>query len=242
MRAKELLANGEFSLAITGVFFEGGMEQSVPLPDGMKRPRILLADDHALTLEGIRAVLAPHYEIAGSVADGRALVEAALRLKPDLIVVDITMPNLSGILAARQIKKSLPGIKLLFATMHSSSAYVRAALEAGGTGYVLKSAVREELLDAVQSVLRGRIYLSPALSTKRLELQHPAARPTSRLSKRERETLQLIAEGRASEDIARAMNISVKTVSFHRRNIMRKLGLGTTSELKKHAIERGLIP
>ena len=132
----------------------------------MKHLRILLADDHAPTLEGIIAIIAPHYEIAGSVADGRALVEAALRLKPDLIVVDITMPLLSGIEAARQIKTSLPGIKLLFVTMHSSSAYVRAALEAGATGYVLKSAVLEELLDAVQSVLEGRIYTSPGLSTE----------------------------------------------------------------------------
>jgi len=208
----------------------------------MKRFRILLADDYPSMLERIRTILAPHYEIAGTVADGLALLEAALRLKPDLIVADINMPHLNGIDAAIQIKKSLPAIKLLFLTMNSGPAYVRAAFEAGGTGYVLKSAVVKELLDAVQSVLRGRIYLSPGLSTKRLELQHPAARPTSRLSKRERETLQLIAEGRASEEIARAMNISVKTVSFHRRNIMRKLGLGTTSELKKHAIERGLIP
>ena len=208
----------------------------------MKRPRILLADDHALTLEVIRAVLAPHYEIAGTVADGRALVEAALRLKPDLIVSDITMPHLHGIDAAIQIKASLPGIKLLFVTAHSSSAYVRAALEAGGAGYVLKSAVSEELLDAVESVQRGRIYVSPGLSTGHLgRFQHPAV-TTSLLSKRERETLKLIAEGRAAEEIARAMNISVKTVAFHRGNIKRKLGLRTTSELTKHAIELGLIP
>lgn len=132
----------------------------------MKRPRILLADAHALMLESIRAVLAPHYEIVGTVADGRALVEAALRLKPDLIVSDITMPHLNGIEAASQIKTSLPGIKLLFVTMNSSSDYVRAALEAGGTGYVLKYAVFEELLDAVQTVMRGRIYISPGLSTE----------------------------------------------------------------------------
>jgi DNA-binding NarL/FixJ family response regulator len=132
----------------------------------MKRPRILLADDHALMLERMRAALASHYEIAGAVTDGRALVDAALRLKPDLIVSDITMPHLNGIDAASQIKMSLPGIKLLFVTMHSSSAYVRAALEAGGTGYVLKSGMREELLDAVQSVLDDRIYISPSLSTE----------------------------------------------------------------------------
>jgi len=135
----------------------------------MTRTRILLADAHALTLECISAILAPHYEIAGTAVDGRALVEAALRLKPDLIVVDITMPQLNGIDAARQIKASLPGIKLLFVTMHSSSAYVKAALDAGGTGYVLKSAIGEELLDAVAAVLSGRVYVSSGLSTKHLE-------------------------------------------------------------------------
>jgi len=208
----------------------------------MKRPRILLADDNPSILAGIRAILAAHYEIAGTVADGQALVEAALRLKPDLIISDITMPHLNGIDAAIQIKTSLPGIKLLFVTAHSSSAYVRAALEAGGTGYVLKSAVVKELLDAIQSVLSGRIYVSPDLSTDHLErLEHPAA-ITSRLSKRERETLQLIAEGRSAYEIARAMNISIKTVAFHRGNIKKKLGLRTASELMKHAIELGLIP
>ena len=131
----------------------------------MKRPRILLADDNPSILAGIRAILVAHYEIAGTVADGQALVEAALRLKPDLIISDITMPHLNGIDAAIHIKTSLPGIKLLFVTAHSSSAYVRAALEAGGTGYVLKSGIREELLDAVQSVLRGGIYISPGLPT-----------------------------------------------------------------------------
>ena len=153
----------------------------------MKRLKIVLADDHALALEDINSVLAPHYEIAGSVTDGRALVDAALRLKPDLIVVDITMPLLSGIEAARQIKKSLPGIKLLFVTMHSSSAYVTAAFEAGGMGYVLKSGLRSELLDAVQCVLSGRIYVSPGLSAEDLErFQDPAAAATSLLGKRTR--------------------------------------------------------
>ncbi len=207
----------------------------------MKRTRILLADDHAPALESICAILASHYEIVGTVGDGRALVEAALCLKPDMIVVDITMPYLSGIDAARQIHATLPGIKLLFVTMHTSSAYVRAAIEAGATGYVLKSAVLEELLDAVRSVLRGRIYLSPSLSAEHLErVQPPAATPT-RLSEREIETLRLTAEGRTAAEIAQAMNISVKTVGFHRGNIKRKLGVRTASELMKHAVERGLI-
>jgi DNA-binding NarL/FixJ family response regulator len=146
----------------------------------MKHPRILLADDHALMLEDIRAILAPHYEIAGTVADGRALVEAALRLRPGLIVVDITMPLLSGIDAAAQIKKSLPSMKFLFVTMHASAAYMEAAFEAGGSGYVLKSGIREELLEAVQSVLNGRIYVSPCFSTEHLErFEDPTRAPRS---------------------------------------------------------------
>jgi len=141
----------------------------------MKRRRILLADDCPSALEDIRKILAPHYEIVETVADGLALVEAALRLTPDLIIADITMPHVSGIDAARQIKRSLPGIKLLFVTMHTDTAYIEAALEAGGTGYVLKSGIREELFEAAQSILKGCIYVSPSLSTEHLvRFQDPA--------------------------------------------------------------------
>jgi DNA-binding NarL/FixJ family response regulator len=135
----------------------------------MTRARILLADDHTLMLEGIRTVLKPRHEIVGAVADGRALLEAALRLKPDLIILDITMPLLNGIDAAVQIKQSLPGVKLLFVTMHVNPAYLEAALNAGGTGYVLKSAAREELLGAIKTVMDGRIYVTPTLATEPLE-------------------------------------------------------------------------
>jgi CheY-like chemotaxis protein len=128
----------------------------------MKRTGILLADDHTLTLEGIRAVLEPCYEIVGMVSDGRALIETALCLRPDVIVLDITMPLLNGVSAAIQIKKSLPRTKLLFLTMHANPAYLEAALDAGGTGYVLKSAAREELLEALNAVLNGRIYVTPS--------------------------------------------------------------------------------
>ena len=202
-----------------------------------------MADDHLLTLEGIRSVLEPHHEIVRMVTDGRALVEAALRLKPDLIVLDITMPLLNGIDAAIQIRKSLPGVKLLFVTMHVNPAYLEAALNAGGTGYVLKSAAREELLDAIQSVLSGRIYVTPSLSSEHLErFADPSrAAATLRLSTREREILQLIAEGRAAKEMAHVLSISTKTVAFHRENIKRKLGLHTTAELTKHAIEQGLV-
>jgi DNA-binding NarL/FixJ family response regulator len=209
----------------------------------MKLTRVLLADDHPLTLEGLRAFLDPHLQVDGIFTDGRALVEAALRLQPDQIILDITMPLLNGVDAAIHMKKSLPNTKLLFVTMHVSPAYLEAALRAGGTGYVVKSAAREELLTAIEAVLDGRIYVSPSLSSGNLErFTDPSrAAATLRLTGRERETLQLIAEGKSAKEIAFVLNISVKTVSFHRENIRRKLSLNTTAELTKHAIEQGLV-
>lgn len=188
-------------------------------------------------------MLEPHHEIVGMVTDGRALLDAALRLKPDVVLLDITMPMLNGIDAAVQIKKSMPAVKLLFVTMHVNPAYLEAALSAGGTGYVLKSAAGEELLEAIQSVLNDRIYISPGLSSEHLERFRDPARAAAnlRLSPREREVLQLIAEGRAAKEIAHVLSVSVKTVDFHRENIKRKLGLRSTAELTKHALEEGLV-
>ena len=202
-----------------------------------------MADDHALTLTGMRAVLEPHYEIVGTVTDGHALVDAALRLRPQVIVMDISMPLLNGIDAARQVKKHLPAVKLLFVTMHDSPAYVASAFQAGASGYVLKSAASEELLEAIDSALNGRIYVSSGLSRESLERFQDSSRAATalHLSPRERETLQLIAEGRTEKEIAFRLNISIKTVGFHRENIKRKLGLRTTAELTKYAIEQGLI-
>lgn len=209
----------------------------------MKRVRILLADDHPLTLEGLRAVLAPQHEIIGTATDGRTLVEMAESLKPDLIVLDITMPLLNGIDAALQIRKVQPEIKLLFVTMHVNPAYLEAALAAGALGYVLKSSAREELLEAVERVMQGRIYATAGLTGVYLEyFQEPAhAAAALRLSTREREILQLIAEGKAAKEAAFLLHISIKTVAFHRENIKRKLGARTTAELTKYAIGQRLI-
>ncbi len=213
------------------------------MASSMKRTRVVLADDHPLTLEGLRAFLEPHVNTISTVTDGRALVEETLRLRPELVILDITMPLLNGIDAASQIKKSLPGVKLVFVTMHANPAYLEAALNAGGTGYVLKSAAREELLDAIQSVMSGHIYVTPSLSSEHLERFNDPSRAaaTLRLSSREREILQLIAEGRATKEIAFLLSISVKTVAFHRENLKRKLSLRTTAELTKHALDQGLI-
>jgi DNA-binding NarL/FixJ family response regulator len=209
----------------------------------MRRAQILLADDHALTLTGMRAVLEPHYEIVGTVMDGRALVDAALRLRPEVIVMDIAMPLLNGIDAAVQIKKNLPEVKLLFVTMHDSPAYLVSALQAGASGYVLKSAASEELLEAIESAMNGNIYVSSRLSKESLERFQDSYRAATalHLSPREREVLQLIAEGQIEKEIAFLLKISIKTVGFHRENIKRKLGLRTTAELTRDAIEQGLI-
>ena len=209
----------------------------------MRRPRVLVADDHPFMLEGIRVVLEPLLETVGTVSDGRALVEAALELKPDLVILDISMPLLNGIDAAAQIRKSLPEVKLLFVTMHANPAYLEAALNAGATGYVLKSAAREEMMDAIRTVLNGRIYVTRVLSGEHFERFADPKRAASslRLSAREREILQLIAEGKAAKEAAYLLAISAKTVAFHRENIKKKLGLKTTAELTKYALEEGLI-
>ena len=209
----------------------------------MRRFRVLLADDHPHTLEGMRAFLEPHFECVGTAKDGRAAIEEALRLKPDLAVLDISMPLLNGIDAAIQVRKNLPGIKLLFVTGHSDPAYLEAALNAGGSGYVLKSAAREELLEAARTVLAGKLYITPKVSTENLECARSPkqAAATLRLSARERETLQLVAEGRSAKEIAHILTISIKTVAFHRENIKRKLGLRSVAELTRHALEQRLV-
>jgi len=211
----------------------------------MKRARVLLADDHVLILEGLRQVLEPHYEVVGAVRDGRSLVDSALRSKPDLIILDVTMPLLNGIDAAREIRKVLSRVKLLFVTVHASPVYLREALNAGATGYVLKSSAREEILDAVTKVLSGETYVSPGVVGEDFDVSRwQGGRPMKAagpLTLREREILQMVAEGRRAKEIASVLRISVKTVAFHRYNVKRKLGLGTIAQLTKRAIDEGLI-
>ncbi len=199
--------------------------------------RILLADDHPLILQSEKGVLPDFFEIIGTASDGPSLVDAAIRLRPDLILIDISMPLLSGIEAARRIKASVPETKLLFVTMHSERPYLQAAFDAGASGYVLKSAPPEELLHAVQKVLSGQIYISSSLAGHGLYPRQPHQIVKSlKLSAREREILQLVAEGKSSKEMAGILNVSVKTISFHRENIKRKLGVRTIAELTRSAI------
>ena len=211
----------------------------------MKRSRVLLADDHVLILEGLQKILEPYHEVVGAVSDGRSLVDTALRLKPDLIVLDVTMPLLSGIDAARQIRKSLPRLKLLFLTVHTNPAYLREALNAGATGYTLKSSTREEILGAVTKALAGQRYISRGIVGEDFDLSRwqgeKGGESAAALTLREKEILRMLAEGRTAKEVGSRLNISHKTVAFHRYNVKRKLGVRKTIELIKRAIDEGLI-
>jgi DNA-binding NarL/FixJ family response regulator len=210
--------------------------------------RILIADDHMMVLEGLCAVLEREYQIVGTANDGRRLVEKAEQLRPDVIALDVSMPELNGIEACRQIHKAMPSIRLVFVTQQLDSAYVRAAFEAGAMGYVAKQSASAELLEALRLVLSGRYYVTPLAitntevpETPRVLRSNPAQMFGARLTTRQREVLQLIAEGKTSKEVASALNISVKTVEFHRNALMDQLGLRTTAELTRYALLHGII-
>ena len=211
----------------------------------MTRPRVLVADDHPLFLAGLRSLLESECDVVGAVADGRTLVEMAARLKPEVIVLDISLPLLNGIDAARQIKKEQPEAKILFLTMHANPAYLKDALGAGAQGYVLKTAAREELLDALKDVVRNRIHVSPGFCEEIVDEfeRYPRSFAGSSpvLTPRQREILQLVAEGRTAKQIAGILNVSVQTVAFHKHQIMERLGIRTIAELTKYAIQEGLV-
>jgi len=211
----------------------------------MKKPRVLIADDHSILLAGLCKLIEDRCEVVGMVEDGRALVEAAGRLQPDLILLDISMPFLNGLDAARQIKKSLPDAKLLFLTMHSSPTWATEALKVGASGYLLKQSAATELPQAIETVLKGQTYLAPAITRPILETVSRPGRPEIKsalmdLTPRQREVLQLIAEGKSTKDVADLLCVSVKTVEFHKARIMEQLDLHSTPALIKFALAEGL--
>ena len=209
--------------------------------------RLLLADDHALMLEGLTRLLTAEFEIVGTAMDGRTLVAEAERLRPDVVVLDIGMPELNGIEAARQINKSLPQCKIVFVTQQLDPAYVHAAFTAGAHGYVAKQSASDELVEAIHRALRGNFYVTPLVARKAGEgMIHDRGRNPSEffnggLTARQREVLQLVAEGKSTKEISSLLNISPKTVEFHRNSIMDALGVRTTAELTRYAMLRGII-
>ena len=210
------------------------------------RRRILLADDHSVVLEGLRRILnRPEFEVVGAVTNGRALVEAASNLRLDVIIADVSMPSLNGIEAARQICKLNPKSKIIFLTMHPEAIFAVQAMSAGASGYVLKNAAGDELITAIREVLEGRTYVTPSLAEPvmhALQARRKGSQGTTdRLTSRQREVLQLLAEGRTPKEIAAVLNVSYRTVEFHKYRIMETLGLRTVAALAAYAAKQGIV-
>lgn len=215
----------------------------------MTKQRVLLADDHAIVLDGMRSILEPDYEIVGEAKDGRALVEAAIKLRPDVIVADIAMPRLNGLEAIRQLQKADLRAKMICMTMHASVEFAVQAFRLGVSGFLLKSDASDELVRAIREVLQGRFYITPSIAKDVMmslmegqKTPHEGDEPWVKLTRREREVLQLVAEGRKMPEIGELLHISSRTVERHKYNLMDKLKLRTTSELTQYAIKRGVIP
>jgi DNA-binding NarL/FixJ family response regulator len=210
----------------------------------MKRARILLADDHRIVAEGLRGLLEPDFELVGIVEDGRALLAAAEQLRPDVIVADISMPLLNGIDAVRQIKRTNEDVKVVFLTMHPDVTYAASAFEAGASGYVLKHSAPSELIAAIQSALRGKTYVTPLLAGELIQFYKERPQEgrdeLSKLTQRQREVVQLLAEGHSAKEIASILNISARTVEFHKYRMMQDLGLKSVAELIRYAIKHGI--
>jgi DNA-binding NarL/FixJ family response regulator len=211
----------------------------------MTRPRVLLGDDHALILDGVRTSLQKDCDVVGTAGDGKSLVEAAEKLRPDLVILDISMPILNGFESAKQIKKLVPSAKLIFLSQHLNPAYLRHALKAGASGYVLKSGATEELQQAIAAVLRGKTYITPSFGEETLaglwNRTGEVSEETADLTDRQREILQLVVQGKANKEIADILHLSIKTIEFHRARIMAKMGVHTVAELTKVALQQGLI-
>lgn len=211
----------------------------------MNRPRVLLADDHRMLAEGLKNLLAADFDLVGMVEDGRAMVEAAKELEPDVIVADITMPHLNGIEAMAQIKRTSPRTKVVILTMHNDVMYASRALEAGASGYVLKHSATPELVTAIRAALEGKTFLAPALTAGVLESAkkslHERTDVVTALTPRQKEILQLLAEGRSAKEIAYELNISARTVEFHKYRLMEALHLQNGAELVHFAIKHGVV-
>ena len=211
----------------------------------VSRPRVLLADDHRLVAEGLKSLLSAEFELVGVVEDGRALVEAARRLRPDVIVADISMPHLNGIDALVQLKQDDEQVRVVFLTMHPEVAYARRALEAGALGYVLKHSAPSELIAAIRAAMAGRTWLTPAVAGEVLQSMRlepgSAGDPVAALTPRQREILQLLAEGLSAKESGSTLGISARTVEFHKYQMMERLDLHTSAELVHFAIKHGIV-
>ena len=211
----------------------------------MKRIKIFIADDHSMVVDGLRVLLEPEYEVIGAVHDGRAVIPLVQQLKPDVVVIDISMPLLNGLDCTRQLRESGCTAKILILTMHSDATLAQEALAAGASGYLVKSSPGSELKGALREILRGCTYLSPDLTPDVSEVAGKMAsiheNVWAHLTPRQREVLQLLAEGKSHKEIAHTLSISVKTTEYHKYAILSTLGLKTNAELTQYAIRHGII-
>ena len=210
----------------------------------MKRQRILLADDHTIIVEAFKALLEPEYDVVGSVSDGRALLEAAAKFKPDIAILDVAMPLLNGLDAARQLKKTMPEIKLIFLTMNQDPSLAAEAFRIGASGFLLKTSAGPELLKAVAEVGRGMSYVTPLIRGELGEVfrRNPKNTPSApKLTSRQREVLQLLAEGRSMKEAASILKIAPRTIAFHKYRLMEKFRLGSNADFMQFAFEQGVV-
>ena len=209
------------------------------------RRRVLLADDHTLLLEAFKKLLEPDYTVVGAVSDGRALLAAAAQLKPDVIVLDIAMPLLNGLDAARQIKKTMPAIKLIFLTMNEDPNVASEAFRAGASGYLLKTSAASELSKAIEEALCGRSYVTPVITQGMVEsfIRQPGDdRDAPKLTPRQREVLQLLAEGRSMKEAANILNVTPRTVAFHKYRMMEQFNLKNNADVIQFALRECIVP
>ncbi len=208
----------------------------------MKKPTVILADDHTLVLEGFRRLLETHCELLATAGDGQALLQAVAQHHPDIVILDISMPVMNGIEAARALKSKYPLTKLVFVTMHADPAYIRAAFQAGASGYILKQSLGDELTQALHTVLRGQSYVTPLIAKDVVDgVLSSDQQPLIELTARQQEVLQLIVDGHSAKDIAAQLSISHRTVEFHKAQLMQQLDLHSTVELIKFALTNGLV-
>jgi DNA-binding NarL/FixJ family response regulator len=209
----------------------------------MARPRILLADDHTLVVEAFKNLLEPHFEVVGTVADGRALLEVAPKLAPDVILVDLAMPSLNGMDAGERLKQSLPNTKLIVLTMTEDASVAAEVMKRWANGFLLKKSAGSELIRAIKEVLKGESYITPKMAKRLLDEfvrdPHPA-QPKS-LTPRQREVLQLLAEGHTMKEVADVLHVTPRTVAFHKYRIMDEFGLKTNSDLVRFAIKEHVV-
>lgn len=208
-------------------------------------PKILIADDHTLVAEACKKLLEGEYEVVGTVCDGRSLVRAAVELRPHLIIVDVAMPLLNGLDAGQQVKELLPGVKLVFLTMNHDADLAAEAFRRGASGYLLKTCAASELTIAVREVLRGKSYLSPSIARDTVDFlvrqDKKLVEDANKLTERQREVLQLLAEGKCMKEVAGVLNVTPRTVAFHKYRIMEVLNAKSNAELVQYAIRHHLI-